>query len=898
MTVVTLLMVSIIANAQQKEFSGRIIDQEGNLLKNVVVKISDDSVKTNEKGIYKVHVKSNKQILSFFATNYEEKHIEINAIAGDVVLTKKQRILTPYAVLDKSIYTGVITEIAVGKEKNRPLTNALNAIVGASAGVQTAIASSLPGAGPEIYFRGFTQLGQDNMPIFVVDGIIYTDDIVNINPLDMATISLLKDAVATNLYGKKAKNGVIMITTKKAANKSQYLDVTVNAGIISKGLPDYDKLDAYNYYPIMWEAYRNTLQSNYGIPRNDANNIASGIGNSYNGVTYPSIKEMLGYNPFNVGDNEIVMPNGQINPLARLVSGDNWQDQLFNGQKLRQSYHVNYAKGAEKASLYTSLGYTNEQGYLSYSGIKRYTGRVNGDLKLLKWLTVGANISGTYIQSSVDTANVVANPFYNAMYMGPIYPIYQKDVNGNTQYDTGTARPFATGYNAVQYAENSSFDRNKKVMNGRVYLQLDIFNGLKAITNGALDYWDIVDQYYISSQVEPWSNGRFSERHTFERNYTFNQLLLYNKRLNKHYFNLLAGYEINDINYSYNNIRKYGQMLDEVKKLENYETVASWARIKTETKSRSYLSSFNYSFDERFFVNANFRQDNNKYGFGNDYDKSLKSYALGLGWNLHKEAFFKVKWLDELKLRASYGRISDIDNIVFSLWAGQMNWQYEESAYVNANLGVEMAMCDQKIQLSFDYFKRKAGSENNILTINEGLEVALKYKAFNKQSFKYHISLNLSSYKNRLKLPSSVNGTVSSLYRYVNGGSMYDLYLSEFYGVDKQTGRALYKTNVLNSNSKIIGTDTVTTILSDANTRKIGTVIPDAFGAMQHYFAYKRFSLNFEFTFQLGGKIYDQTYQVLMSPVYGRALHADILERWQETENATSVPRLQANQLM
>jgi TonB-dependent SusC/RagA subfamily outer membrane receptor len=288
-----------------------------------------------------------------------------------------------------------------------------NAIEGAVPGVVTGTANGQPGSGLAIRVRGFGSINATSEPLFVVDGAPYIGGTSNINPDDVESVTVLKDAASTSLYGSRAANGVVLITTKKGQRGKNNVSLKATQGVVSRGLAEYDKLDAYQYYPIQWEAYRNSLvypASGAAISIDSASRVASGL------TSRTNILNLLSYNPFNVAGNTIVGVNGQINPNARLIYGDDldWtKDLLRNG--VRKDYNLNFNGGSDKSDYFISLGYVKEQGYTLKTDLERYSARLNVNVQPKTWFKTGLNISGNY--SISNTANDAGstnfvNPFF------------------------------------------------------------------------------------------------------------------------------------------------------------------------------------------------------------------------------------------------------------------------------------------------------------------------------------------------------------------------------------------------------------------------------------------------------------------------------------------------------
>ncbi|RZK65713.1 MAG: SusC/RagA family TonB-linked outer membrane protein, partial [Pedobacter sp.] len=324
----------------------------------------------------------------------------------------------------------------------RPVTNLNSALAGAAPGVQVNAGNGQPGSGPTIRVRGFGSISASNDPLYIVDGIQYSGNISNISVDDIETISLLKDAASSALYGSSAGNGVVLITTKKGRKGKEQLDFRIIQGLTSRGIPEYETVDAYQYYPLAWQAYRNSLV----YP-------ATGTGSTLaaaNTAATNGIRGLLLNNPFNVPNNEIVGTDGKLNPNATLLYPDdlNWREPLERtGQ--RSDYSMSYSGATEKSDYYASLGYLNEKGYIIRSDFNRINGRVNINTKPLSWFRTGLNVNANITKSNqadADGSGSIVNPFNFSRYIGPIYPLYAHnqttgeyllDASGGKIYDTG-----------------------------------------------------------------------------------------------------------------------------------------------------------------------------------------------------------------------------------------------------------------------------------------------------------------------------------------------------------------------------------------------------------------------------------------------------------------------------
>lgn len=967
------LMALLLIGSQayaQTQVSGKVTDAADGLPipgVSITLKGTRIGTQTQTDGKFTLSVPSKNAVLVITSLGYASKEVAVSGGVLNITLAADQNqlnevLVVAYGTTNKKVSTGSVTQINSGDFDKRPITNVLSAVVGASPGVSTTIAGGAPGSSPGIRIRGFGSVNASADALVVVDGAVYDGTISNINPDDVESVSLLKDAATTALYGSRASNGVVQITTKKGKSGSKpTLSFKASRGWVSRGLSEYDRVDANQYYPLMWEAYRNSLVfSADQIPTNVANSIASGLTTSYtlpNGTvrnyTAGGVKSLLGYNPFNVADNQIVGVDGTLNPNAQLLYADDldWADQASKGGKSRQNYNLSYSGAGDKSDYFGSFGYTKEDGYLINSNLQRFNGRLNVNTQPVKWFKTGMNLTGNYTTASFDNVGTggtsVVNPFYISRYMGPIYPVHLHDATGalvydekgEARYDFGDARPFSQGRHTIFENLNDQQNRVRGAINSRAYATVNFYKDLKFTTNIAFDLQDTHERQFDNPIIGDGAPAGRSY-HDFYRttNYTFNQFLEYNKEFGKHHLDILAGHENYSYKYNVLSIGKTGIIVDGITELPNFSTVASSTSREDNATIESYLSRLNYNYDQKYLITANIRRDGNS-RFAPDV-RWANFWSVGLGWNVNQEDFFRVNWIDQLKLRASYGVLGNaaLDGYYpyqalyllgrnnasapgftqSSLPNYDLTWESSK----NFDAGIDFSLFKGRFGGTIEYFNRvtdglifdvpqslsngggTAAADNNFTIptnigslYNRGVELTFNAQAVKSKDFNYNVTLNLTKLKNKVtKMPEGVPIIVSSPRAIAVGHSIYDHYLREFYGVDTQNGNALYKTNTLTANSRVIGQDTVTTVLSEANQRWIGSSsIPKVSGSMSHNVSYKNFSLGVQFTFQLGGTFYDGSYQSLMhSGTYGTALSTDILDRWQKPGDITQVPRLQA----
>lgn len=964
------------AVAQSKTITGKVTDQaSGTGLPgvSVIVKGTTVGTATGADGTYSVNVPANSNTLIFRFIGYIAVEREIgNASTINVALATDDKqleevVVVAYGTADKGSFVGSAGELKVEQLAQRPVTNISNAVAGQIAGVQTTASSGQPGAGPSIRIRGISSVNASNEPLYVVDGVPYSGSLSNLNIEDVENITVLKDASSTSLYGSRAANGVVMVTTKRGKKDRNSIDVKVLEGVVTRAVPEYDRVNAYDYYPLMWESYRNSLAYNgtNRIPLEDANKIASGLfprittganagKQDYNGTAYNDISQQLLYNPFNVAGNEVVLPDGTLNPNARLIYSEkdlDWFEPISRTGS-RRDYALSFSGGSDKSDYYVSLGYLNEAGFVKRSDYDRITGRVNVNATPKSWFRTGLNISGTITESNQandGSSTGYVNPFYFARNMGPIFPVYAQDPEtgayilddaGNKIYDLGNMnqlglpnRPAGASAGRHIVAE-TELNRNlfrRNVLSGRTYGEITFLKDFKFNTSVSVDISNYAGSTYNNTLVGDGAPaGRASKTQTTTTSYTLNQLLSYNKTFaDRHSIDALVGHENYAWEYNYLYGFRQGQVVDGNTELGNFTDVNSLTSRTDLHRIESYLSRVNYNFDERYAVSASYRRDGSS-KFGPDV-RWGDFWSVGASWRVDNEHFINVpEWLDMLKVRTSYGQVGNdgIDGYypyqgLYGSGPGYNNGS--EPGFLQTNLaspdltwessnsfdaGIDFSLF-KRVNGTVEFFQRESSRllfevplpissgtltrNENIGTMwNKGFEVQLSADLIKKNDFEWNVDFNWTTFKNKItKLPNGEQ--ISGTKKLSEGKDMYAYWLREWYGVDPEDGSPLYRAETYNKdNSKILANgDTVTWNVNNARFHYAGSAIPDFNGGITNTFRYKDLSLSVLLTYQVGGKIYDNSYISLMQVGgYGSALHTDILNRWQKPGDITDVPRL------
>lgn len=946
--------------AQTRRVTGTVVSAEDNepiIGASVMVKGTTVGTVTDVNGAFSLEVPASAKTLTFSFVGMVGKDLPIQNIMHVVLNTAMTELdevmVVAYGTAKKSSFTGSAANIKAEKLENLQAASLTKALEGAAPGIQVTGSTGMPGDNAKIQIRGIGSVNASNDPLYVVDGAPFDGDISTINTEDIASITVLKDATSAALYGARGANGVIMITTKKGTAGKVQLNAKVNLGVVSRAIPEYDRVNTGQYYELMWEGWRNALVSNGNTPEQAA---AIASGGDKNGI----VGKLGGYNSYNVPNDQLIGADGKLNPNARLLYYDDWNKELSR-TALRQEYNVSVNGGTQNSTFFASASYTNEDGIVKWSDFERFTGRVGVASQVNNWLKVDASLSGATSNQNgfLAEGTYTTNPFYYGRVMAPIYPIYQydsngqivKDAKGDPMYDMGGgSSPYAWAGHTRQYAPNSNLivtlpldDRSteRNLLSARVSTEIKF---LKDFTLKISGNTDISNDYKTTYQNNMYGDaesvaGRSTKNYIKTNSYTFNQILTWNKSFGNHNLALLAGHENYEYKYRYLEATRTGFTIPTTEIVAG--SVAEGSTSYTNEYSlEGYLFQANYDYADKYYLSGSFRYD----GTSRFYKDARWGtfWSLGGSWRLSEEDFIKEQeWIQNLKLKASFGQQGN-DNIldewgdpIYFGWQSLysfddknngtlngavhsqlLNKKLEWEKNSNLNVGVEFAMFDF-LRGELDVFNRvssnllfkaprpqSTGIEylwQNIGTMrNTGLEVTLGFDIFKKTDFRWSLDVNATFFKNKItKMPTDADGKpqeiVSGTKKLSEGHSIYDFWLREYAGVDKEDGSALYYMDVKDDNGNVTGRET-TKDQNAASYYYMGAATPDLYGGFTNSFSYKGFDLSIFFTYQIGGKMYDTNYAALMHPgSFGTHWSKDILNRWQNPGDETDVPRLQNN---
>ena len=670
-------------------------------------------------------------------------------------------VVTAYGTSTKGSFTGSASVMKADKIEKRQVSNVSNALAGAVAGVQILSNNGQPGESAKVRIRGVGSINAGTDPLYVVDGVPYDGDLSSINSADIESMTVLKDAASTALYGARGANGIIMITTKKGTSGKARVNFDAKWGVNSRAVKNYDVMTSpKNYMEKAYEAIYNGYTQTNGYPADIAHVQANKtlLSNSGGGVGYPVYTVPAGQ--LLIGSNGMLNPNatlGYMTEYGNWLTPDNWEDEMFQN-KLRQEYNINVAGGNDKSTFYMAFGYLDDQGVIEGSGFTRFSGRLKGDYKVTDWLKVGANVN--YINSESrypgDQTNTASsgNAFYIANNIAPIYPMYVRGedkqimtLTGRPVYDYGDGKSVPGYSRAFMQIANPAGDLvyNKTnymrdVFNTNWFAELTPIKGLTVSARFGLNVdntrLNLLNNPYMGQSAE--YNGEVVQ--AAMRTYGLDQQYVanYNFTLQDiHHFDITAGYD--GYTYEYTELSGQGQNLydPESEFVSNTIDKKNAAGFKQTYATEGFFGRVNYSYDDKYFGNVSYRRDaSSRFSPDNRWGDF---WAASVAWMITREEFMKnVTWVNMLKLKASFGQQGNDDLLLpagksvggsqknFYPWMDQysvmgangifsdgtlfakgnkdITWETSTSY----NVGLEFALFNNRLNGSAEYFARKS----------------------------------------------------------------------------------------------------------------------------------------------------------------------------------------------
>lgn len=818
--------------------------------------------------------------------------------------TLDEVVVTGYGDFKKATYTGSAFVLTTEKLEALPVVSVGQMIESNIPGISVvAGTSSQPGAKTTLRVRGVASMNASTEPLYVLDGVpIPSYDLSNftsmseaggmgfietLNPADIESITVLKDAASASLYGAKGANGVVLITTKKG--KEGKLRVNMAA---KYGITDF----AYTYRPLMGGEERREL-------------IHEGLVNFQldKGV---SEQEAQQYADANIDQYAKRLPQGY----------SDWESALFK-TGYQQDYNLSASAGNQNSSFIGSLGYTKQTGVSLNSEMERFTGRVDASNKYKK-VEFGMNASFSWTKN----VHLPEGKFYgSAIYaskvnLTPSTPIYNEDGTYASGYRENN------GYNPILEAEvNDYYARTVRAM-GTAKIAYNVWDNLKVSSVFTVDYSLTKDFFFQSPDGRDGATyqGRGRMQMTDRIRYTSQNNLTYSKTFGKHSVSAVTAFEV--MKYDYEDLyaakKTYGQDINT--SLGNAADPIDADQKLQEDALMSYVASVNYSYDDKYYASFSFRRDGSSRlspdtRWGN-------FWSLSASWRLSQERFMQPlkSVLSDLKLRASYGVNGNLPSSYYgyqstyttgafysgkpSLWEStlgneELTWEKNYAL----NLGLDIGLFS-RVNVSLDWYTRTtkdllmskqlnsiSGFSSLLTNVgqmrNTGVELEVRSNNIKTKDFSWTTAFNLSHNKNKILKLADLPWFVDGRYVRKEGYPFNTIYLREYAGVDPETGSALYYDNQQDENGNY--TKNKVTDPGQASPIPLKDITPTISGGFMNTFNYKFIDLSFNLSYSFGGYSYDNASYILQDDGYSVISNKSTEQRrrWQKPGDITDVPR-------
>lgn len=921
---VLLLVLSCTLMAQKISIRGTVTDRsDGSLLPGVSVieKGTTNGSATDQQGVFNLSVGQGATIIVSFI-GYQPQEIAVGSQTSLVIMmepdvvTLKDVVVIGYGTIEKRDVTGSIGSISNKDFRDQPTSNVAGNLQGKMAGINITSASGTPGAGLLVSIRGASN------PLYVVDGVPMLSEsnssiatafdtegnvvgsgqnissIADINPNDIASVEVLKDAAAAAIYGARAANGVILITTKRGKAGKTRFNFSHYSGV-QQPTRKIDFLNSGQFLELIEEARANDLDL---------------------------------YNNDNTIFGEDFDPSVLTDPLNYEDTGVNtvWLDEVLKNAAIR-NFELSASGGNEKTKFYVGGSYFDQDGIVINSGLKRLSTRLNLDHQASEKLSFGVNFSVSHSRNRRSfNDNTYTGIITNALGASPLMPVYDED--GNYEDYTLYQVNWLSDNPVLSANEIKAWTTTNRLI-GSVFGEYKFTNDLKFRSSWSTDYSSVIDDQFFSPITADASavsgrayNGNFQQLTWLNEN-----ILTYDKALGKSKLNAIAGFTVQETDSRFSSLN--GQGFPSGTGLENISSAAVITRGTGNGTSFglvSWLSRVNYDLSDKYLLSVSARMDGSSRFSKKDQYGFFPSASAG--WRISREAFFgEPRMITDLKLRASYGvtgdqEIGNFQNLSFwqpiryngisglrprNIADPNLTWQSNRTM----NVGLDWELYKGRITGSIDYFKSNKTNllSNDIIpgtsgfaTItrnrgeieNRGIEFSIQSVNVSTEKFKWTSSFNISFIKNEIKdltndgLLVSAYSDISPTHILQKGQALGTFFAVRYAGVNPDNGDALF----YNIDGDIVPAAEV----SNSDAVIAGKAIPDYFGGMNHAVTWGNFDFQVATQFNVGNSIYNlikATYLNMgwsneggLDQIYANN-SVEVLDRWKKTGDRTNVPR-------
>lgn len=899
------------ALAQEREIRGTVTEASGEPLAGATVRVAalpDQGTVTNPDGVFTITASSDDVLIITFIGYRTQEILVGDRTELNIVLQVDQQLLSEvvvvgYGVQTRSDLTGSIASISADEIANQPVASLDAALQGRASGVFVSSPSGTPGAGITMNIRGQTSLSASSEPLYVIDGVPIisedlsglfsggqaTNSLADLNPNDIASIEVLKDASATAIYGSRGANGVVLITTKRGEAGQSRIGFNMYTGfqnITNK----IDMMSSQEFLNLMNDA---ALQDNRDLGTN---------------YSETHVSDIWGYDP---NDPDI--------------QNTRWYDEIFRTSAV-SNYELTASGGTDHTRYFTSLSYFDQEGVQLGTGFERISARVNLDTQVTDWLDFGTNITlNRTIQDRTINDNSLFGVVINTLAGDPLMPVFEDDGS--------YADPFSYfGWwmldNPVLIAEEyQRFTRTVRGL-GTIFGNATIADGLTFRSSLSIDYTSLDDEAYtpiISRESRnAQRNGFGNYLTTQDFTWLIENYLSYTNSFNQHNVNALVGTSFQSSNRNFSSINAQGFPSDQFTKLSVAAQVTSASTSGTSWGLASYFFRTNYSFDNRYLVTATGRLDGSS-RFGDNFRYGFFPSA-SVAWRMTNESFMENQRIfSELKPRISYGITGNQEGIgnfasrgLFGVSDYRATPTLIPTQLSNADLtwestrqldiGVDIGLFEDRVNISADYFVKTTDdlllnrlipgisgfssvTENVGKVENRGFEFDIRGAILSGRNLTWTSSFNISFIRNEVLELVVDDQILNDSHILSVGQPIGTFHLIDHNGVDPQTGNMLW----IDENGD--------GIIDSGDRRTVGNAQPDFFGGWNNSFTYKGFDLSALLQFTYGNKIFNHSrasYENLgwsrigiphIFPLPDGNNHKLADNRWMQPGDQTDIPR-------
>ena len=755
-------------------------------------------------------------------------------------------VVVGYGTQKKESLTGAMANIKGEKLKDITSATVENMLNGKVSGVYVAPGSGRPGSTGAIIIRGQTSINGATAPLWVVDGVIVGNSAGDLNPDDIETMTVLKDAASTAIYGSEGANGVVVVTTKQAKREKMSISLSAKAGLSTLNRGNLEMMDGAEFYDY-YKSFQNVESVNFPRWNEDLRNS-----------------------------------NFDWFKLAKKTGST-------------QDYNLTLNGGSENIQSMFTLGYFKEEGAVKGYDMNRYSTRIKVVYKPYEWLTIKPNISGSRTNDKDKQYSV------GAMYsMMPWDSPYDEKGNLVPNYYSGWVNSKATNYlndlAAGDYSTSTTYD-----LSGGLDFDIKITPWLTFSSVNNYSYYNSQTHGYYDPKSSSGEgvNGRTTEyNYVSTRRYT-NQLLRFKKSWGKHNVNALLAYEFNDYEMKYTDVYATGF----ISGFEDFMTAAKpemATGYRTAWAKQSYFTQWRYDYDSRYYGELSLRRDGrSNFGSNNRYGNF---FSVSGAWNINNESWFKADWVDQLKLRAAFGSVGNVPTSLYpsySLYSVGATYNENPGALISqignkdltwektytTGVGVDASFWQNRLHATLDYYIKNTSNilyqvpvtglvgvtsiwKNIGKMRNTGIELTVGGDIIRTKDLTWNVTANISHNSNELRdlykqrdangnyvvkpvLISDGTSIAGTAQRILEIGEPVDTYyMKEWAGVNPEDGKPQWYMDDANGNK------VVTDSYSKASYYKCGKASPDVYGSFSTSLFYKNFDLQANFGYSLGGQIY------------------------------------------